>query len=305
LKRLEENILKTLLYYDIFSHPLKVEEIFIFLPENSVTRDEVYNVLKSSSVNTEHDFAEKEGYYYVKPNDKNICKRKEKEEYSRKMWKAAWVVTNLIKRFPFVRAVLITGSLSKNSSDRTSDLDFMIITAPHRLWIARTLLMLFKKIFLFNSFKYFCLNYFITEDSLEIEDKNVFTATEIAHIKGTYNIHLVNKFIESNSWINKYFPNYILFDPNLHTPGCTPSNRRSILQAIAEFFIPSHFANKLDQKLMQITINYWERKYSYIEKNERNFRFRSTSQVSKSHPDSVHHKILNSYSGRLKKFNLQ
>src|SRR3972149_5244541 len=135
MKAIRDNILKTLLYYDIFSHPLNGDEIFTFLPENSVAKENVY-------------------------------KRLYKEQYSRKMWKAAWIATHVIKLFPFVRAVMVTGSLSKNSSDKSSDLDFMIITAPGRLWIARTLLMLFKKIFLFNSYKYFCINYFVTTDNL-------------------------------------------------------------------------------------------------------------------------------------------
>lgn len=305
MKRLEENILKTLLYYDIFSHPLKDDEIFTFLPENSVSKTEMYEALKNSSRESERNFAEKDGYYYVKPNYENVNKRKRKEKYSKKMWKAAWIVTHIIKRFPYVRAVLVTGTLSKNSSDETSDLDFMIITSPNRLWVARTFLMLFKKIFLLNSYKFFCLNYFITENNLEIEDKNVFTATEIAHIKGTYNTNLVNKFIESNCWIKEYFPNYILCDPGLHTAGCKALNRKSVIQSAIETLLPARLADKLDIKFMQITTKHWATKYGYIEEAERNFRLRSTRNVSKSHPDSVHQKILDSYSTRLKKFNLQ
>jgi predicted nucleotidyltransferase len=101
------------------------------------------------------------------------------------MWKLAGIVTHVIKRFPFVRGVFVTGSLSKNSSDSSSDLDFMVITRKGRLWIARTLLMLFKKIFLLNSYKYFCINFLLSEDNLEIEDKNVFTATEVMTVKAT------------------------------------------------------------------------------------------------------------------------
>src|SRR5207253_11478070 len=130
-------------------------------------------------------------------------KRIEKEKHSKKMWRMAAMMTHIIKRFPFVRAVMITGSLSKNSSDKRSDLDFMIITEPKRLWIARTILMLFKKIFLFNSYKYFCLNYYITSDNLEIEEKNIFTATEIAYVKATYNTRLMEDFIKANMWIKQ------------------------------------------------------------------------------------------------------
>ena len=304
-ERIKNNILKTLLYYDIFSHPLNSDEIFAFLPENSVSKDYVYDVLKTAAVETGSNFGEREGYYYVQPNETNVTKRKSKEAYSKKMWRAAWWITHLIKRFPFVRAVLVTGSLSKNSSDNKSDLDFMVITAKERLWIARTMLMLFKKVFLLNSKKYFCINYFITEDYLEIEDKNFFTATEIAHIKATYNSTLMNKFIETNIWIKKHFPNYTLFDPALHSAGCKTHNSHSILQKISEILLPKGIANRIDIKLMNKTIEHWNKKYSYIDEAERNYRLRSTRCVSKSHPNSVHNVILNSYSEKLKKFKLQ
>jgi len=305
LKAIKDNILKTLLYYDIFSHPLKDDEIFTFLPENSVAKETVYDVLKKSAKETENQFAENDGYYYVKPNDSYIIKRITKERYSKKMWKAAGIVTHIIKRFPFIRAVMVTGSLSKNSSDKTSDLDFMVITSPGRLWIARTLLMLFKKIFLFNSYKYFCVNYFVTTNSLEISDKNVFTATEIATIKGTYNTGLMKKFIEGNKWIKDYFPNYILCDSRMNSAGCRVTNRRSIFQFISELLFIPPLAEKLDQALMKKTIAHWNNKYSYLDEKERNRRMQSSRNVSKSHPESVHKIILDAYTNKLKQFNLK
>lgn len=197
---LKENILRTLLYYDIFKHPLKPDEIFSLLPQNSITKKDVSDVLlqiskENPKVNT------KENYYFIVGNEDYIELRKSRESYSKKSWKLAKFVTHIIKRFPFVRAVFVTGSLSKNSSMPDSDLDFMVVTAKNRLWISRTLLMLFKKVLLFNSHKYFCINYFISKDSLGICEKNIFIATEIVHIKSTFNTGLMNKFLEANLWV--------------------------------------------------------------------------------------------------------
>src|SRR4029453_8923510 len=85
----------------------------------------------------------------------------------------------LIASFPYVRCVCISGSLSKKYFDDTTDIDFFVITKPGRLWVCRTFLILFKKLFLLNSKKYFCINYFIDSDNLEIPDQNIFTATEL------------------------------------------------------------------------------------------------------------------------------
>ncbi len=300
---LKKSVLKTLLYYDIFSHPLSGDEIYTFLPQNTVTKDEVKHFLRESSKNGS-EYAEMSGYYYVKPNAEYVASRINKEAYSKRMWKTTYLMTHIIKRFPFVRCVMVTGTLSKNSSDKTSDLDFMIITAPNRLWVSRTLLMLFKKIFLLGSKKYFCLNYFITENNLEIAERNIFTATEIATIKSTYNDGMMRAFIEKNKWIKNFFPNYIINDASLHTAGCKVNNRRSILQKVYELFFTGNLGDKLDEIFRQKTIKHWQRKFPELDEAERNARLKSTPTVSKAHPGSVQKKILNLYTEKLSKFNL-
>ncbi len=305
MEELKKNITKTLLYYDIFSHPLKPEEIFSFLPRNSIAKHDVVNFLKEAAKKDTAPFAEKDGYYFIKPGEQNISRRIEKENYSLKMWKQAAMITHIIKRFPFVRAVLVTGSLSKNSSDPTSDLDFMLVTAKNRLWISRTLLMLFKKIFFLNSYKFFCINYYITEDNLVINERNIFTATEIATIKATYNTELLNEFIKQNDWMKEYFPNYVLCDPMLHSSGCKVNNRKSKVQRLIEFFIPGKIAAALDKRFMNMTRNHWKKKYPQLPDSERNHMFKSTENVSKTHPGNMQKKILGMYSKKLQEFNLE
>lgn len=273
------------------------------MPRNSVTKDEVKRFLKESSYNGA-EYGETNGYYYVKPNKDYVFSRVEKEKYSQKMWQAAYRVTHIIKRFPFVLCVMVTGTLSKNSSDKSSDLDFMVITAPKRLWIARTLLMLFKKIFLLNSKKYFCINYCITEDNMEISERNIFTATEIATIKATYNDVMMKRFIESNKWIKDFFPNYILNDPSLHASGCKIHHGRSVFQAAGEIFFPGRIGDKLDNILMRKTIRHWKKKFPHFNEEEFNSRLKSTHNESRVHPGSVQAGILKLYNEKLTKFNL-
>lgn len=304
MEELKKSILKTLLYYDIFAHPLRPEEIYAFLPRNSISLDVVKQYLRELTCTEGTPFGEKDGYYYIKPSIENISSRLKKEEYSKKMWKRAQLVTHLIKRFPFVRAVMITGSLSKNSSDGSSDLDFMVITKSGRLWISRTLLMLFKKLFLFNSYKYFCINYFVTEDSLEIEDKNIFSATEVATVKFMYNSGLLARFLEANNWIRSYFPNYVLCDPMLHAPGCRINDSTSIIQRMLELPFAGWIGNRLNTMLMQNTIKHWNRRYAHVPEAERNHMFRSTPGVSKTHPGNMQKRILGMYDQKLAEFDL-
>ncbi len=86
------------------------------------------------------------------------------------------------------------------------DIDFFIITKADRLWICRTLLVLYKKVFLLNSRKYFCVNYFVDENNLKIKDKNMFTAIEVKHLLSVYNPELIGHFKEINNWTNEFIP---------------------------------------------------------------------------------------------------
>jgi predicted nucleotidyltransferase len=303
--QVKKNILRTLLYYDIFGHPLKPEEIFIFLPKNSVPKSEILGMINDFSADDKSCFAQKDGFVYVKPNEQYIRRRMTKENYSRRMWRIARVMTHIIKRFPFVRAVFISGSLSKNSSDKISDIDYMVVTSKNRLWIARTLLILFKKIFLLNSYKFFCLNYFITEDNLEIPFKNVFTATEVAYIKATYNTGMMHDFVMANKWIKDYFPNYRFLDPYLHSAGFKVNNRRSFLQRMLEIFFAGKRGDTLDKHLLGKTSLHWKKKYSSLNENDRKLLFRTERNVSTTHPGDMQKTILNKYNEKLKQFNLE
>jgi predicted nucleotidyltransferase len=303
--QVKESILRTLLYYDIFSHPLKPEEIFIFLPKNSVSKPDIIGLINNFSKEENNQFAQKDGYVYVKPNVHYVELRKNKEKHSRKMWRAARIMTHVIKRFPFVKAVFISGSLSKNSSEEISDVDYMVVTKSGRLWVSRTLLMLFKKLFLFNSYKYFCINYFITEDNLEIPFRNVFTATEVAYIKATFNTELMNRFVMTNSWIKEYFPNYKFLDPYLHSAGFKVNNRKSIMQKLFELPFSSAAGEKLDNYLKDKTSDFWKKKYNKLNENDRSVLFRTKKNESTAHPGNMQKTILTKYADNLKKFNLE
>lgn len=296
--------MSVLLYYDIFSYPLKADELYTFLPINSVSKDDLIKYSDELSGRSYPPFRKKDGYYILEPIQGKIETRLLREEYSRRMWKVARIITALIKRFPFVRAVMITGSLSKGSSDKKSDLDFMVITSHNRLWICRTLLMLFKKIFLLNSYKYFCINYFISEKELEIKDKNIFTATEIATVRIAYNTELVHRFIKTNRWIKSFFPNYELCGEFTHKAGFEVTNRRSLLQKIAEKIFPEIISDKINLKLMNYFMKHIETKYANYSEEERKSMFSVELNVSRTHPGNMQTRILNIYSSKLREYDL-
>lgn len=123
------------------------------------------------------------GFYLSHGSADIIRVRHEREQKARLMLSAAATMGALLRRFPFVQAAFLSGALSKGVATKGADVDLFIITSEQRLWISRTFLTAFKKFFLLNSKKFFCLNYFITEEHLEIPEKNIYSATELLTLR--------------------------------------------------------------------------------------------------------------------------
>lgn len=167
--------LKTLLYFSIFKYPLSAEEVYLFsaASDQNEIKNELEYLKKKGVISYDNS------YYFLDGNLQSVSRRIEGNKMAKSVMQKAIKKGTLIAKFPYVKAVGISGALSKNYHDKDGDVDFFVITKSERLWVSRTLLMLYKKIFLFNSRKFFCINYFISESSLEISEKNIFTATEL------------------------------------------------------------------------------------------------------------------------------
>jgi hypothetical protein len=284
------SILKVLAYFDVFNYPLTEAEIYEYCdiknPDIKFFKMELeqlvtLNIIKKSS-----------NYYYLN-NNNTIEKREKANLYSALLLKNTKKYSNLISRFPFVRGICISGSLSKNNADKDADVDYFIITEKNRLWICRTMLALYKKIFLLNSNKYFCINYFVDTAHLEIPDKNIFTATEIAFLIPTYHRENFCRLIASNNWVSEYYPDKKI-EFNLNYSSKEPGIKRAI-----EYFLDNRIGNALDNMLLKTTLIYRKIKFFKMEPAEFANNMRAHKGVSKHHPNSFQEKVIKAYKERL------
>jgi hypothetical protein len=281
--------MKTLVYYDIFHYPLKSDEVFKFLRSNSVTAHDVSACL---DLLAERNHLSRFGEYYtLQKNESDIRRRIKGNQEAERFLPLARRQAKLIAKFPFVRAVFASGSLSKGYMDEKSDLDFFVITQPNRLWICRALLALYKRIVLNNSHKYFCTNYFIDTDHLEIEEKNLFTATELATLiplsGEQYYLALMNRNLH---WITRFFPNFAppsMEDKNEGNPA------RKI---ISERLLNLCLGNIGDKLLMRLAAFRWKKLYnrSYSEKDF-SIAFKTKRHASKNHPNNFQKSVMTAY----------
>lgn len=297
--RIQQDILKVLLYFDIFRHPLTCEEIHTYLPSHPSSPSLIANECRSYPMNAL--IGERDGFYYLRSQgDACIAIRQLKERRARTWLRIARVVASLIRYFPFVRGVFLSGELSKGVASPEGDIDYVIVTSERRLWICRTLLILFKKIALLDSRKFFCLNHFVAEQHLAVEEHNRYTAMELITLKPLVNPPLLERYHADNPWIADYFPNWI--PPANQVP--LANLRRPWFQRFIE--IPFHGAigDALDRLLMSLWRIIWQRKHPELSHRERERRYACTPTLSTAYGGNFLELILTEYESRLQTYGL-
>jgi predicted nucleotidyltransferase len=295
ISSLGKSIIKTLAYYDIFDYPLTAEEIYYNLGTNHVSVQDIQNEVE---LLCKDRLTYKKGNFYLLRNDENfITRRLQGNRLAEKKINSAYRMTKFISKFPYVRAILLSGSISKGYMDKDSDVDYFIITQPNRLWVTRLLLMLFKKVFLLNSRKVFCINYFVDTETLEIEEKNIFTATELTTLIPTYGKELYDELNNRNAWIREFYPNF----PKRDT-GRLASKNSSLIKKSFEILLGNSLGDKLDDFAMSLFEKSNHKKYREYNSKDFQVAFKTSKRESKHHPKFFQKRVLEAFNSKLKSF---
>jgi len=281
--------IKTILYFSIFRYPLTLEEIHSYTNNSNFcdTENELLHLIDQKILTKVDDF-----YVYGSDLD-SVIKRLRGNMNAKKIMAKAHERALFISKFPFVESVGVSGSLSKGYYDNESDIDFFVITKHNKLWVCRTLLMLYKKIVLFNSRKYFCVNYFISDQQLEIEEKNRFTATELKTLIPMQGKQVFEKFYSRNTWVKDYFSKF-----EIHLES-VPEIKKIALTKTIEFFFDNGFGNAVDYVFKSITLRKWRAKFNFLSEEDFKIALKSTKNISKHHPSNFQKKVILSLNDKL------
>ena len=284
--------LRVLIYFDIFRYPLTKEEIRKMIPyDDEASLEFQLNKLVKDSIVYHID-----GLYGLVNDKKYFEWRKKGNLRAKKNEKKAFKKARLISKFPYVRGVFISGSFSKGHMLPDGDVDFFILTKHNRMWLSRTMLILYKKVFLFNSRKYFCLNYFKGEDTLTIEEQNIFTATELFTILPVVSNGLYKELINKNSWISNYYEldkidKKVLFQI-----------KNSRFKEGLENIFNNNIGERLDKFFMKLTLKRWKVKFGNMNEKDFELAMKSSRNVSKHHPSNFQKKVISEYNSKCKSF---
>lgn len=299
MQPVKKSILKVLAYFNVFNYPVTYEEIKFFLDQpfkEPVLQNELQSLAAAGAV------FRMNGFYALTPDYTAVERRLEGNRNAVKKLKFATKLARFLFRFPYIKGVAVSGSLSKNFAYKGSDIDFFIITAPNRLWVARTFFLLFfyaVKCIGLNT--WFCLNYYIDTTATEIPEKNIYTAIEIATLMPKQGNAVFADFYKNNQWVYNYLPNY-----KPVTEGVA-ERKSGMIKRFFEWMLNNKTGDALDSFLCRFYRARWRKMFDKKMFAKNGFQFGSYiagNHVCKPMPHYFQNKVLTQLESTLQSFEI-
>lgn len=245
---LERAILEALAYSDLFDQPLRLEEMHRYLPVRA-SLDELPSPLAALNSWTGNKY----GFYFLAGREEIVEVRSEREARSRELLPVALRYGRILGQLPFVRMTALTGSLAVLNISRDADFDYLLVTAPGRLWTARVFALLFNRFTQIRGHT-LCPNLIVAETALEWKQHDLYSARELHQMIPITGMNVYQKLMQANDWTRKFLPNAYasLRDPLRGSKRSPPSTgglfRRSFrsLLATAEHVLRGSLGDRLE-----------------------------------------------------------
>lgn len=198
-------VLETLIYSDLFDQPLRPSELHRFLHGRRIGLPELRTCLANGLL---------EGYPILRSGDflvlagreDLVARRTEAERTAAGRLPAALDYGRRIARLPFVRMVGLTGALAVMNVQQADDFDYLIVSEPGRVWTSRLFVVALVRLAA-SMGETLCPNYFLSLDALELEDRSIFTARELAQMVLITGADVYDRLRNANAWADELLPN--------------------------------------------------------------------------------------------------
>ena len=197
---LPPSLRETLAYFDKYDYPLTANELWFWQHGTTFSKLEIRN------------FLGKLGQLEIR----NWQLRRQRSKFSQNKWKIAKKVGESLKSFPTIAAVYVTGALAMNNCPANDDIDLMIVTYPHTLWLTRLFVVIYLKFLgirrhpateyrIPNTENQICDNLWLDIKNLKFKTKDLYVAHEILQAKVLWDrAHIHSQFLSANSWASRY-----------------------------------------------------------------------------------------------------
>jgi hypothetical protein len=238
-------------YADVFDWPLTATEVHRFLPIPA-RPDEVVAALvaarRSGAVAVAGDV------YFLPGRQVLAGRRRRREATSARLWPRAVRACRVLAAMPWVRLVAVSGSLAVGAAEDDADVDLFIVTVDGRVWLARALTIALGRAAAGAARRQdirLCPNYILTATALELPERDVFTAHELAQLVPLFGPDAYRALLAANQWYRNFLPNHP-GHPGPIAELCGPRVRRTMEPILATRLVSRLERWEMERKIARL-----------------------------------------------------
>lgn len=215
--RLDEAILSTLAYHDLFGFPMTVEEVRLALPRIEGASPRLEDVLRAlSGLAAAGTATSQDGFHFLAGREGIVADRKARYALAEGKFRIVRRFLVAARFAPWLRAVFVCNTLARSNARPGSDLDLFIVTAPGRIWLTRLLVaglgaLLGLRPTPERSADRLCFSFFATTEALGLKrfavEDDIYLAHWIHDLHPVYDEGgLARRVWTENAWVRERLP---------------------------------------------------------------------------------------------------
>src|SRR4029077_9993656 len=125
--------------------------------------------------------------------------------------------------------VAVTGALAVDNAPAGDDIDYLIVTTPGRVWLARSLAVALVRVARLCGVG-LCPNYVLAQSALSQQRRNLFIAHDLAQMVPLAGRAVYAEMLSANAWAQAYLPQArrpLRAEPELAVPRWSRALKRT------------------------------------------------------------------------------
>jgi hypothetical protein len=192
-------LLEAVIYGDLFDCAVTFDELWSYA-RTPISREALRGWIEQPR--RAGVLVEKDGYFCLADRQELAALRAGRHERARRLRRQADRVARWIRLVPFIRGIVLTGSVAAEDAEPDADVDLLLIVAPERLG---SVFLVLGAVSRMTGRELFCPNYYLCEDHLALGRRTHYVAREVAQAKPLAG--RTATFWEANDWVREVFPN--------------------------------------------------------------------------------------------------
>jgi hypothetical protein len=199
-------IARTVIYSSLFDYPLTLAELHRSLVESDQTPGEILAVYEGSEMLQEIvEF--RDGFFFPAGRGGLVGERARRQARSAAFLRRHARMLRIVCAIPFTRLVALSGSIAHSNLEPGGDLDLFIVARGASVWTVTVALLAAAK--LLGRRRTICANFLISDAHLRLEDRDVFTANQVIHLRPILGADVWKAMVDANAFVASFYPNAI------------------------------------------------------------------------------------------------